>query len=80
MVIHVGVSSKADKITIESCANRTGYIKTDAFGHVHPTGYCTPPETDNDMLSCRLNIDKICEALNEKNFLTCISKDAGRYE
>lgn len=80
LIIHCGVSSIADKITLEKCANRTGYIKTDAFGNVHLTGQCLPPEKGSDVINCDLNIEKICETLNEKNYQSCISDSAGRWE
>ncbi|KRT79427.1 hypothetical protein AMK59_8320, partial [Oryctes borbonicus] len=37
LVIHVGVSSEARKITIESRAFRNGYYKTDCVGKQHRT-------------------------------------------
>lgn len=80
-MVHVGVSSYTNKVTIEQEANRTGYDQTDCLGICHPTKEVCPAEEGNDVIYCQLNTKKICEEINllYDTDVAKLSKNAGRY-
>ncbi|XP_044745545.1 pyroglutamyl-peptidase 1 [Coccinella septempunctata] len=81
LVIHVGVSSEARKITIEKTANRNGYEKLDCFGKKHSTGNVCPRDLGDDFINTSINVPEICEILNshDSTIKYCSSENAGRY-
>ncbi|CAH2009476.1 unnamed protein product [Acanthoscelides obtectus] len=78
LVIHVGVSSYASKLTIEKCAYRTGYVKCDAQGNTHCSGQSKC--SNEDCIYTAIDTEAICEHLNNTgNVKFCTSCNAGRY-
>nr|CAI5828419.1 unnamed protein product [Callosobruchus analis] len=78
LVIHVGVSSSASKLTIEKCAHGSGYHRCDAAGTRHTSNalQCNGP----DCIYTEIDTDMICEHLNSTGSVkSCTSCDAGRY-
>ena len=82
-VIHVGVSSKAEKVTLEAQAHNNGYHSPDVKN-------CTPQEnccvqSAPDHLQTCLDLQDLCSTVNslskEMNLgiETCLSTDAGHY-
>nr|XP_022907322.1 pyroglutamyl-peptidase 1 [Onthophagus taurus] len=79
LIVHVGVSERAQLITLETNANRTGYIKKDYHGCCHNTGDICD-DNSKDCLKTGLCINDICDHLNKSGKVkACISNDAGRY-
>ncbi|XP_018332535.1 pyroglutamyl-peptidase 1 [Agrilus planipennis] len=79
LVIHVGVSSIANKITLETCAFRNGYNRLDCKGNTLKNGECAN-EKGTDVIFTELNTQEICNAINNQGKLkSCVSKNAGRY-
>ncbi|XP_057663936.1 pyroglutamyl-peptidase 1 [Diorhabda carinulata] len=78
LVVHVGVSSGAKKITVEKCAYKNGYIKCDSAGLIHQTGEASL-DGENCILT-EIDVDRICNRLNGTGKIeACLSEDAGRY-
>ncbi|VEN59621.1 unnamed protein product [Callosobruchus maculatus] len=78
LVIHVGVSSLASKLTIEKCAHGSGYNRCDVAGTSHTSGdlQCNL----QDCIYTAIDTDVICEHLNSTGSVkSCTSCDAGRY-
>ncbi|XP_053976004.1 pyroglutamyl-peptidase 1 [Hylaeus volcanicus] len=78
VVLHVGVSHKADCLTIECCAHSNGYVRKDIYDK------CPDESTIPDqILKTGINVDTICDKVNKHSNKTkcnaCISYDAGRY-
>ncbi|XP_016921282.1 pyroglutamyl-peptidase 1 isoform X1 [Apis cerana] len=78
IVLHVGVSYKAQCLTIECCAHSNGYLRPDIFNKC--------PDESNikaEVLETEINVTQICNIINENSNETkchaCISYDAGRY-
>ncbi|KAI4466962.1 protease family c15 pyroglutamyl-peptidase i-related [Holotrichia oblita] len=80
LVIHVGVSAEARKITIESQAHRTGYVRVDCTGKEHQTKeVCTVTE-GLDCIKPGLDVGEICNFINRNTQIkACVSQNAGRY-
>ncbi|CAG9830088.1 unnamed protein product [Diabrotica balteata] len=78
LVVHVGVSSEATKITIEKCANRDGYNICDSAGLIHPSGLaCTD---GSDCIFTEIDIEAVQNSVNNTGKLqSCVSDNAGRY-
>ncbi|KAJ8925932.1 hypothetical protein NQ315_009784 [Exocentrus adspersus] len=78
LVVHVGVSSFTDRITIEKCAFRKGYDQCDCSGVEHPTKEACCD--GDDCITTGLEVDEICKTLNTcKQIKSCASNNAGRY-
>ncbi|CAG5019959.1 unnamed protein product [Parnassius apollo] len=81
LVIHVGVSSIADCMTLETQAHRKGYQKKDYFNNC-PANHTCPAE-GAIRLQTKLNVEQICKDFNDgnppENTNAVTSKDAGRY-
>lgn len=76
LVIHVGVCHRR-WITLEHCANRLGYVKTDSEDCCHPTQKVC--EIGEDCIRTGINIEAICASLEKHDIKIGVSKDAGRY-
>lgn len=77
-MVHVGVSNCAQKLTLETQAFRTGYSKRDCMGNFHPTGQTCSAKDSSDCLTSQLNMQSICDYVNNSDVKACISDDAGR--
>ncbi|XP_071448829.1 pyroglutamyl-peptidase 1 [Hetaerina americana] len=79
LFVHVGVSSIAKDITLETKANRSGYWKPDVDGNSPKSGCC--PCGKDECISSSLDVEQICSEVNkcERGTLACVSSDAGRY-
>lgn len=81
-VVHVGVSSLATDIVLETCANNTGYNSNDIDGCCPSDGKCDF-ESAEETLNTWLDIDQICQELNCENgsekLVFSKSNNAGRY-
>lgn len=75
----MGVSSFANKLTIEKRAFRKGYDQTDSIGLKHPTKeVCCKGD---DCIVTGVDVDEICKMLNNSaEIMTCASTDAGRFD
>ncbi|XP_046386564.1 pyroglutamyl-peptidase 1 isoform X2 [Ischnura elegans] len=78
LVVHVGVSSIAKEITLETKAYKSGYWKPDVDGKVPESGCCSCGK--DECISSTLDVDNICSEVNscEGGSLACLSSDAGR--
>ncbi|KAF3424842.1 hypothetical protein E2986_00961 [Frieseomelitta varia] len=78
VVIHVGVSHKAQCLTIECCAHSNGYMREDIFNKCPDESIIEPK-----ILKTEINVKQVCNIINENSDRTecnaCISYDAGRY-
>lgn len=81
LVIHVGVSSEARKITIEKAANRKGYVKLDCYGKKHATGDVCPANLGDECINTEIDPASLCDILNyhETEIKYGTSENAGRY-
>ncbi|CAG9766302.1 unnamed protein product [Ceutorhynchus assimilis] len=81
LVIHVGVSSVATEIQLETCANKTGYARTDIDDSCPAKGQAFCNESSNsECLKTNLNTQTICDRLNQHPQLKAsTSSDSGRY-
>ncbi|XP_044263248.1 pyroglutamyl-peptidase 1 [Tribolium madens] len=80
LVIHVGVSALADKITLETYAHKDGYIRTDVFGKKPIKGTECSAECTEKYLKAGINVKDICDHLNcNVSTKACVSENAGRY-
>ncbi|KAK9872462.1 hypothetical protein WA026_017931 [Henosepilachna vigintioctopunctata] len=81
LVVHVGVSGEARKITIEKNANRNGYVISDCYGKEHPTGQVCEAEVGEDCISTGIDVKEICDFLNNTSEPMKYeqSENAGRY-
>jgi len=79
LVVHVGVSGIAEEVTIESCANNSGYYRPDVCGKTAPSE-CFK-KNGEECIASGLDVAKICQDVNESNCLAMAltSHDAGRY-
>lgn len=84
-MIHVGVSSLARGIVLETCANSCGYKKPDANKCLADKGTSSLSNGCVECLKTDLDVKSLCEHLNQLNqdgklkINSIISKDAGRY-
>lgn len=79
-MIHVGVSSQANKITIESQAHRKGYQRPDYLDQCPANHTCTAEGAIR--IHAKLDVERICKEFNENDPLVdtsaIVSRDAGR--
>ncbi|XP_043281548.1 pyroglutamyl-peptidase 1 [Venturia canescens] len=81
IVVHVGVSHKAQCLTFEQKAHGFGYFRPDVNGECM-TNECR--EGSPAFLETGIDVKELCRKINEKNTgkescKACISVDAGRY-
>ncbi|XP_066263027.1 pyroglutamyl-peptidase 1 [Euwallacea similis] len=81
LVIHVGVSSLSTEIQLETCANRTGYIKQDVSEACPQSGQaCCGKRNSEDCIKTGLSTEVICNRLNQNPLLKAsLSCNSGRY-
>ncbi|EFN81322.1 Pyroglutamyl-peptidase 1 [Harpegnathos saltator] len=78
IVVHVGVSHKAECLTIECRAHNNGYQRIDIHAKY-------PDETDMEckILETGIDTNELCNNINKNStksgYKACISCDAGRY-
>lgn len=81
LLIHVGVSSIANNITIETQAHRKGYQRLDYFDKCPANHVCTAEGAIR--IHTKLDTEKLCNDFNDgnppKDTSAIVSKDAGRY-
>ncbi|XP_068620454.1 pyroglutamyl-peptidase 1 [Battus philenor] len=80
LMIHVGVSSEANCMTLETQAHRKGYQRMDYFDKCPADHICTAEGAIR--LQTKLNVEKICKEFNGnplEETSAVSSKDAGRY-
>ncbi|CAG9795983.1 unnamed protein product [Diatraea saccharalis] len=82
LMIHVGVSSSAECLTLEMQAHRKGYHRKDHLDNC-PVNYTCPAE-GGVRLHTKLNVEQLCKEFNdscppEHNTKALPSKDAGRF-
>jgi len=82
-VVHVGVSSLAKAVTLETQAHNDGYEKPDVKS-CYPHANCCLP-TGSQILKSSLDLQQLCNSVNLTSTETglgveaCLSEDAGRY-
>nr|XP_026492320.1 pyroglutamyl-peptidase 1 [Vanessa tameamea] len=81
LMIHVGVSSIASNITLETQAHRKGYQRLDYFDKCPANHVC--PAEGAIRIHTKLDTEKICKDFNDgcplEETSAITSKDAGRY-
>lgn len=81
-MMHVGVSSIAQKLTLEMQAHKKGYQRLDYLEDCPANNVC--PADGAVRLQTKLNVERICKEFNDgnpvdENVSAVASKDAGRY-
>ncbi|XP_066143124.1 pyroglutamyl-peptidase 1 isoform X2 [Euwallacea fornicatus] len=81
LVIHVGVSSLTREIQLETCANKTGYVKQDISKACPESGQaCCGKDSSEDCIKTELSTEVICNRLNKNPlFKASLSYNSGRY-
>ncbi|XP_063919336.1 pyroglutamyl-peptidase 1 [Zophobas morio] len=80
LVVHVGVSSIANKITLETCAYKEGYNRRDVHGNYPKNGTQCSADCCENCIQVGVNVNDISNHLNAtKSVKACVSVDAGRY-
>lgn len=76
-MIHVGVSHKAEKLTLETCASKNGYKKPDVKGKMLPESECCIGSEQR--VFTKLAVEKLAKDLNNLKIGVkfCTSNDAG---
>ncbi|XP_026320995.1 pyroglutamyl-peptidase 1 [Hyposmocoma kahamanoa] len=81
LMIHVGVCSFANELTLELQAHRKGYQRMDYFDKCPPNHVCTAEGAIR--IQTKLDVERICQQFNNgnqmKNTIAVTSKNAGRY-
>ncbi|XP_078314756.1 pyroglutamyl-peptidase 1-like [Crassostrea virginica] len=79
LVVHVGVSGLANKITLEQQGHNAGYHRKDVKGQTPPKECCR--EEGEECLSAGIDMSRISEEINkaENELQAEVSHDAGRY-
>ncbi|KAK9294341.1 hypothetical protein QLX08_011013 [Tetragonisca angustula] len=62
IVIHVGVSHKAQCLTIECCAHSNGYMREDIFNKCPDESSIEPK-----ILKTEINVKQVCNIINENS-------------
>lgn len=80
LVVHVGVSPIANEVTFETVAHNNGYKAADISGNSAPS-QCYDPDNGDDCLKTHIDVDKLCNDVNQKGCLAMVTKsyNAGRY-
>ena len=80
LVVHVGVSGLANKITLEQQGHNAGYHRKDVKGQTPPKECCR--EEGEECLSAGIDMSRISEEINkaENELQAEVSHDAGRWE
>lgn len=81
LVIHVGVSSVAHCLTIETVAHRKNYTRMDYFGNLPANGDNCCTREGPVKIKCGLDVKKIVKGINKQNedIKAVTSEAAGRY-
>ncbi|PSN44877.1 Pyroglutamyl-peptidase 1 [Blattella germanica] len=79
LVVHVGVSSLATGITLESRAHKSGYCRNDVEGDLPPGLECCTGKAD--VIQPLFNVHNVGKEAEKANIgiPICISSNAGRY-
>uniref|UniRef100_A0A1B6MIU3 Pyroglutamyl-peptidase I n=1 Tax=Graphocephala atropunctata TaxID=36148 RepID=A0A1B6MIU3_9HEMI len=79
LVVHVGVSSLAQKITLEQIAQKSGYDRCDIYGQTPACNECCVGSTP--VIQSGLDIMQLSNTINSTSdtVQTCLSDNAGRY-
>ena len=79
LVVHVGVSSIAQDLTLEQLAHNDGYVKVDAAGKLNHCSYCCKNGPPN--ITSELRMDLVCHSVNQSEcgVIAVLSTDPGRY-
>ncbi|XP_067002997.1 pyroglutamyl-peptidase 1 [Anabrus simplex] len=79
LVIHMGVSWMASELTIETCAHKSGYYKSDTCGKFPGNGECCQGSCEKKQAG--LDLQQVVEQVNKTSHdvKACLSCDAGRY-
>uniref|UniRef100_A0A1B6HXA1 Pyroglutamyl-peptidase I n=1 Tax=Homalodisca liturata TaxID=320908 RepID=A0A1B6HXA1_9HEMI len=79
LVVHVGVSHLARKITLEQAAQKSGYDRQDIYGQTPACNECCVGSTP--LIRSGLDINQLSNTINStsETVQTCLSDDAGRY-
>jgi len=81
-ILHVGVSHLAEKLTLESQANNTGYDKPDVRAACPPANCCVPSCQQSKLSSCLDLTELTAEVTDQCSDLGLeaeVSEDAGNY-
>ena len=80
MVVHVGVSSIADGLTLESQAHKAGYCRNDVEGEIPPGLECCSGKAD--VIQPLFDVHHVGKLVEKSNIgiPVCISSNAGRWE
>lgn len=78
LMVHVGVSSKANCIAIEECAHNHSYNLLDTENCLPEGNLCK--EMGVECIQSKMNLEKICIHMNNNSSIKAtLSNDAGRY-
>ncbi|XP_030017256.1 pyroglutamyl-peptidase 1 [Sphaeramia orbicularis] len=79
LVVHVGVSGLAKKVTLEQCGHNKGYKRLDNCNFCPASSCCM--ENGPDCISSVLDMETVCKRVRESGIdvAVTVSKDAGRY-
>nr|CAG4642094.1 EOG090X0F1W [Eurycercus lamellatus] len=80
LVVHVGVSSTAYELNLETQAFNTGYCSPDITGCFPNNGVCIPGSCER--ITTGIDMRKICQHVNHSSdcgVVSCVSDDPGRY-
>lgn len=79
LVVHVGVSGLAKKVTLEQCGHNKGYKRLDNCNFCPASSCCM--ESGPDCISSVLDMETVCKRVRESGIdvAVTVSKDAGRY-
>lgn len=79
LVIHVGVSGIASKLTLEQQAHNDGYNKKDVKGACPERNCCV--NGANNCIASDIDMQKVCDEINESaiDVKSIVSEDPGRY-
>ncbi|XP_059148997.1 pyroglutamyl-peptidase 1-like [Physella acuta] len=80
LMVHVGVSSVANELTLEQRAHNDGYSRDDVHGQVPPSNMCVDGSCE-DIIVSGINMSLVCEEVNHSSLKVCsvVSQDPGRY-
>ncbi|XP_065200935.1 pyroglutamyl-peptidase 1 isoform X2 [Planococcus citri] len=77
LMVHAGVSHIAKCLTLESCANKSGYCKSDAKECILLNGINSFGNEEH--LKTKLDLNNISSEASQFSVNLCISDDASRY-
>ena len=81
-IVHVGVSHLAEKLTLETRANNTGYSSPDVKASCPPNNCCVPAFQQEKLDTC-LDLQDLCHQVTvqarDQGVEADVSEDAGKY-